>query len=119
MDVVFRNAEGLGELEPELRMVRRAGFFVDQIVEKLTARRLVVGAGMHGGEIGRERRDVVVILAGVISERGTGEFAARPGEIKGMSEKMLRGDLAVDDLEMVVLSGGGEEARTFFEAPLL
>jgi hypothetical protein len=83
-------------------MVRRARFFVDQIIEQLAARRLIIRAGMHRGEIGRERRDVVVILARVICERFPAELPASPGEIERMSEKMLRGDLAVDGVEMCV-----------------
>jgi hypothetical protein len=66
---------------------------------------LVVGAGVDGGEISRERGHVVIILAGVIGERFVAELTASPGEVEGMSEKMLRGDLAVDGVEMVVHDG--------------
>ena len=83
-------------------MVRRAGFFVDEVIEQLAARRLIVALCMHGGEIGREGCHVVVILPGVIGERGPAQFAAGPGEVEGMGEKMLRGDLAIDGVEVSV-----------------
>ena len=102
LDLFLRDSEGFGELEPKLGMVRGAGFFVDEVLQQLTARRLVVGTGMDGGEIGRESGDVMIILARVISERGPAQFAPGPGEIEGMSEKMFGCDLAVDGVEMIV-----------------
>src|SRR2546423_2119664 len=57
--VGFRNAETFRELEPKLRMIRRAGFFVDQVVEELTAGRLVLAIGVNSREISRERRGVM------------------------------------------------------------
>ena len=65
---------------------------------------------MNRGEISRERGNVVVILAGVISERGFAQFAASPGEIEGMSEQMFRGDLAIDGVEMFVHKLGSPDA---------
>src|SRR2546423_7386840 len=86
LSVVLRNAETFGELEPELRVVWRAGFFVDEIIEELAAGRLVVAIRVHGREIGRERSDVVAILARVIGERGPAQFAPPPPQIERMRE---------------------------------
>ena len=83
-------------------MIRRAGFFVDEITEELAARRLIVAMRVHGGEVSGEGGDVVIILARVISESGAAQFATGPGEIEGMSEKMFRGDLAINGVEMLV-----------------
>ena len=80
-------------MEPELGVIRRADFFVDQIIEQLAAGGLIVAMRVHGGEVGREGGDVVIILARIISESGAAQFATGPGEVKGMSEKMFRGDL--------------------------
>ena len=58
--VVFRNTETFSELDPQLWVVRRPGFFVDKIIEELTAGRLIVAVRVHGREISRERGDVVI-----------------------------------------------------------
>src|SRR5205823_2959119 len=88
VEFVRRDAEGSGEVAPELRMIRVARFFVDQIGEQPAAGRLIIAARVYGGEIGRESGDVSVILTGVISQRGHVQFAARPGEIKWMGQQM-------------------------------
>ncbi len=102
LHILLRNTEAFGELEPEFGMVRRAGFFVDEVIEQLAAGRLIVAARVDGGEIGREGGDMVIILARVIGERGHAQFAAGPGEIEGMSQKIFRGDLAIDGVEVLV-----------------
>src|ERR1043166_2504141 len=84
--IVLRNAETFSELEPQLWMVRRASFFVAQIIEEVAASRLIVVFRVHGRQVSRERGDVVIILARVIGERGPAQFAASPGEIKRMRE---------------------------------
>src|SRR3954469_17823453 len=83
-------------------MVRQAGFFVDQVGEDLSPSRLIVAAGVDGGEVSGERGDVLVILAGVIGERFAGELAAGPGEGGGVGEQMFGGDLLVDGVEVLV-----------------
>jgi len=83
-------------------VIRRADFFVDQIIEQLAAGGLIVAMRVHGGEVGREGGDVVIILARIISESSAAQFAASPCEVKGMSEKVFRGDLAIDGVEVLV-----------------
>ena len=101
-DIFLCNTEAFGELEPQLRMVRRARFLVDEVIEQFTARRLIVAARVHGGEVGREGGDVVIILTRVIGERGHAQIAAGPGQVEWMSEKMFRGDLAIDGVEVCI-----------------
>jgi hypothetical protein len=66
---------------------------------------LIVAARVHGGEISGEGGDVVIILTRVIGERGHTQLAAGPGEVERMGEKMLRGDLAIDGIEVLVHMG--------------
>ena len=73
-----------------------AGFFVDQVIQNLPARRLIVALRMDSRKVGREGRDVMIILLRVISQRFLAQFASRPGEIKRMGEQMFRGDLLID-----------------------
>ncbi len=80
------NAKPFGEFLPKLRMIRRAGFFIDQIGQELLARRLIVAMRVHGREVGRKRRDVVIILARIIRERVLAQFTPRPREIKRMPQ---------------------------------
>ena len=54
LHIFLRYTEALGELQPQLRMIRRAGFFIDKIIEQLLARRLILAARVHSGEIESE-----------------------------------------------------------------
>ena len=63
---------------------------------------MIVAVRVDSGKIGRERRDVVIILAGIIRERGTAQFATGPGEIKRMRKQMFGGDLGVNGVEMLI-----------------
>ena len=84
MNLLARNAKAFGKFQPELRVVRLTGFFVDQILENFFARPLIIAMRVNGGEISRERGDVVIILLRVIRQRGLAQFAPSPGKIKGM-----------------------------------
>jgi hypothetical protein len=86
-------------------MVRRVGFFVDQVIEELAAHWLIVALRVNRREISRKRGDMVIILARIIGERGPAQFAAGPGEIKGMGEQMPGGDLAIDGVEVLIHFG--------------
>src|SRR6476661_3311126 len=93
IEIVRRNAEGRGELPPELRVIRFTGFLVDQVGKQLAPGRLIVTARMHGREISRESGDVLIILASIIGQRLFAQFTSCPGEVKGMREQMAGGDL--------------------------
>ena len=77
-------------------MVRLARFFINQVLQNLFARWLIITMRVNGGEISRERGDVVIILLRVIRQRVFAQFAPSPGKIKGMGEQMLCGNLVVD-----------------------
>ncbi len=49
----------------------------------------------------------MIILLRVIGQRFLAQFAARPSEIKWMSEQMFGGDLLIDGSEMLVHGIGG------------
>lgn len=105
LDLLLRNTEAFGELEPQLGMIRRAGFFVDKITEQLFAGRLIVAARVHGGEVRREGGDVVVILAGVIGQGRDAQLTAGPGEVERMGQKMFGSDLAINGVEVWIHIG--------------
>ena len=86
----------------ELGMVRRAGFFIDQIRKNLFPCRLIIALRMYSREMGRERGDVMIILLCIIGQRLFAQFPARPREIKWMFQQMLLCDVFVDLIEMCV-----------------
>ena len=57
---------------------------------------MIFAIRMSGGQIRRESGDVLVILGGIIAQCCARQFAARPGEIKRMSEEMFGRDLRVE-----------------------
>ena len=83
-------------------MVRRASFFIDQVVQQLLPRRLILALGVHRRKIRRERRDVVIILPRIIRERVFAQLPARPREIKRMFQKMFGRDVIVDFVKILI-----------------
>src|SRR5215216_5980679 len=62
---------------------------------------------MHGGEIRRECRDMMIVLPRVISECFDSQFPARPGEIKRMFQEVFPGDVLVNFIQISVHDVGG------------
>lgn len=96
LDLIAGEAEAFGEFKPELGVVGRAGFLVDEVGEKVLADGLVASLGVDGGKIRGEGGDVPVVLSGVVAECVESELAAGPGLVEGMLEEVLGGDFGFD-----------------------
>src|SRR5436190_867409 len=57
---------------------------------------------MHGREIRRKRRDMMIVLLRVIGQRLHAQLAARPSEIKWMFQQILLRNVVIDLVEMLV-----------------
>src|SRR5207302_11497628 len=57
---------------------------------------------MHGREIRRKRRDMMIVLLRVIGQRLSAQLATRPRQIKRMFQEMLLRNVIVDLVEMMI-----------------
>src|ERR1700730_5741750 len=62
----------------------------------------MVALRVHGREICRKRRDMMIVLLRVIRKSFFAQFPARPREIKWMFQEMFLRDVIVDLIEMFV-----------------
>ena len=83
-------------------MIRRAFLFIDQIVEQLFSRCLIIAFRVHGRQVRRECGNMVIILSRVIQERLFAQLTARPREIKRMLQQVFLRNVIVDLVEMLI-----------------
>src|SRR6266851_3537731 len=80
-------AESLCKPEPEFRMVLGAALLVDEVFEQYLPCFEVLAARMQCAQVARKRRDMPVVLDGVVAQTLRGERARGPSLIKGMLQQ--------------------------------
>ena len=99
-DVFAGDADGGGEVAPELGMRAFGIFFFGEILHHGVAKR-AFGAGGENAEVLGESFDVAVILRGVELERFAAEFAGLPILVERMVEQVFLGDCRVKAIEQM------------------